>query len=386
MKQLRHRGITKKDISNQSTEASYKFQEGHREVRLQFNATQKKSKALTVVLVVVSLASILSLQKHPVKSPIAHTVCGSMVQVGIQYLENEVSPESNSMFQRSFEPVVEGNAQCFVLPFKSRNTSLLSADGCSTELSLRLTKLLGNRAASMSGYFENSLKDAIRNDYLVINGMDLERLKPQQCLNDAVLNFWFKWLITPRSPGDKASRVYISSTYFLSGVLAEGYNSRLQRWLSKVNIFEKQLLIFPVHLGYHWSAVAVFNPGLIKQSQIRWGDETYTGDVTVMFHLDSLGSSTAHNKQQLACAVRDVLNKEWDRHNNKSLDQVSRPFTHRHKSFQMHSPSGKILFVSLYSIIVVSTIYHSDTTFEFQYQYRVTITIAACMYADMSST
>ena len=86
----------------------------------------------------------------------------------------------------------------------------------------------------------------------------------------------------------------------------------------------------------------MLNPGLIKKTKARWGDEKYTGHVTAMIHLDSLGSRTMHNRQKLACAVRDVLNKEWDKYyNNNALDKFSRPFTHRHKSFQLHCPTGE---------------------------------------------
>eukprot|EP00984_Skeletonema_dohrnii_P037021 scaffold38621_cov311-Skeletonema_dohrnii-CCMP3373.AAC.1 len=164
VKYLNRRGIGKKEISKQSEAVRNIFQDGHREARLQFNAKQQ-SKTMKVVIVVVTLASILAVQKHPVNSSIANTICENMVKVGIQSQENEISPESASLFEESFAPLVDvdDNARCFVLPFRSSNHSLLSADARSSDLSSRLTKLVGNGdVSSLSGYFENSLKDTIK--------------------------------------------------------------------------------------------------------------------------------------------------------------------------------------------------------------------------------
>ena len=393
VEQLRDRGIVNKEIKNQSASACSQLQDGHREARLQFSAKRSSSTsagAKIVVIVIVTLASILAIMKFPVKSTIAHTCCDNMVKTGIQYQEIEAPPSSEKLFQRSFAPVVsDRNAKCFVLPFKSDNQSLLSADQCSADLSSRLIKLVSNQDESLSGYFENSLKDSIGGKYLTIHGMDLDTLRPQQCLNDAVLNFWFKWVTTPRSPQDTSSQVYVCSTYFLPGVLAEGYNSRYQKWLKKVNLFEKKLVIFPVHLGHHWSLVAVINPGLIKQTKARWGDTSYTGDVTAMIHLDSLGSSSVHDKEQLGSAVRDVLNKEWDRHNNDALDKTDRPFTHR-QSFKILFPRGKFCHVTCkqqcLSVPLQTHVIFDALVLILQCQRRVTITIAASTFAATYST
>ena len=346
VKQLRDKGIRVKEIKEQSKSVADKLQAGHSESVIQFNARKEGlSKPLTTIIVVVALSSIATLQQHDAKSSSARTVCDDLVRAGIRQQQNVILSESpTALAQKSFAPVpvaVDISSQCFVMPFKTSNSSLLLADRFSADLSLRLAKLIGqDDASTYATFFENSLWDSIKRN-LIVHGMDLATLKPGQWLNDAVLQFWFKWISTPRSPDDNASSVHICSTYLLSGVLSEGYSDTMKKFLNKVNIFEKKIVMFPVHLASHWSLVAVLNPKLIKQTKARFGDLTYSGDVTAMIHLDPLGSGTVHSRKQIAQAVRNVLNSEWRRHHDDALDSYETPFTHRHKSFQLHCPEGE---------------------------------------------
>eukprot|EP00984_Skeletonema_dohrnii_P026735 scaffold16130_cov152-Skeletonema_dohrnii-CCMP3373.AAC.2 len=308
-KQLRDRGITKSSIKKKSKEAAKLLQEGRRDVRLEFTAT-KLVKTDTIVCIVVSLASILTLQKYAADSLVCQSVCNESVRVGllVQESENEIERMTANASRRlvfdDFAPIDSSSAQCFTLPFKSNNLSLLSADAHSRELSTRLARHSTNTDASLAQYFEHSLADTVGNNSLVVNGMDASTLKPERCLNDSIINFWMSWLITPRSPQDTNSPIHAFSTHFLAGVMTNGYTDSLQRWLKRVNIFEKKLLLFPVHLGHHWSLIAVLNPKLIKQTRARWGSTNYTRNVTCMLRLDSLGCTTIHDGSQLAYAIR----------------------------------------------------------------------------------
>lgn len=233
VKQLRNKGILIKVIKEQSKSVALKLQEGHRESVIQFNARKGgPSELLTTIIVVVALSSIVTLQQHDVKSPNARTVCDDLVRAGIRQQQNVISaepPSASSVTQKSFTPLpvaVDILSQCFVIPFKTSNSSLLLADKCSTDLSHRLAKLIGqDDASNYAAFFENSLRDSMKRN-LIVHGMDLATLKPGQWLNDAVLQFWFKWISTPRCPGDNASSVHICSTYLLSGVLSEGTVTR----------------------------------------------------------------------------------------------------------------------------------------------------------------
>lgn len=343
VKQLRHTGITKSDIESKCLEPIEVLKSGQEEACLQFKTTRPRKAKARLVVVIISLASILILQKHPIKNPLISTTCESMIRATMQR-QSQVSVSSQTIlatrihYQRMCS-LVDSNEHLFVLPFKSSQSNLLSADSYSTELSARLAAVDQSRS-DLRNYFENSLHDTLINRQHIMNGMDLNTLNPKCCLNDSIINFFLKWLITPRTPTDKSSSAYAFSTYFLSKVLTEGYTPTLQRWLAKVNVFEKKLLLVPVHFAHHWSLVAIFNPGKIKQTQRRWLDQNYTGEVTAMMHFDSLGPNTIHDRKAIANAVRLVLNIEWDKRYNNTLDQFSRPFTHR-GSCDLICPKGK---------------------------------------------
>eukprot|EP00986_Skeletonema_menzelii_P014628 scaffold9845_cov87-Skeletonema_menzelii.AAC.1 len=206
VKTLRHRGIPKKEIKKRSIVAAQNLVEGHRETKLRFNPTHK-SKAPNAVIVLVSLVNIMDLQKHSLDSPVCQAICDSMVSSGISSLESSSLPEAESSFREKVSTAVNANAShCFALPFKTNDQSLLSADRFSSDLSSRLSCLANGRdIPSLSAYFENSLRDNIKRNAAVVHGMDFATLEPEKCLNDAVLNFWFKWVTTPRCPEDNTS-------------------------------------------------------------------------------------------------------------------------------------------------------------------------------------
>lgn len=155
----------------------------------------------------------------------------------------------------------------------------------------------------------------------------------------------------------------------------------MKKFLKNVNIFEKKIVMFPVHLASHWSLVAVLNPNLIKQTKARFGDTTYSKDVTAMIHLDSLGSGTLHNRREIAQAVRNVLNAEWRRHHDDALDRFEMPFSHRHKSFQLHFPEGeRSLSVNQFQLLCRFTISISRSFVLYQLWTRGTATTVAYTY------
>ena len=96
-----------------------------------------------------------------------------------------------------------------------------------------------------------------------------------------------------------------------------------------------------------------------------------------------------HDKEQLGSAVRDVLNKEWDRHNNDALDKTDRPFTHR-QSFKILFPRGKFCHVTCkqqcLSVPLQTHVIFDALVLILQCQRRVTITIAASTFAATYST
>eukprot|EP00058_Branchiostoma_floridae_P007438 XP_002592926.1 hypothetical protein BRAFLDRAFT_275692 [Branchiostoma floridae] len=79
---------------------------------------------------------------------------------------------------------------------------------------------------------------------------DLVTLAPQEWLNDNVINGYFELLAEVRPD------VYCFNTFFYTQLCRKGYQG-VKRWTKKVQIFQKSLLLVPLHLGNHWCLAEV---------------------------------------------------------------------------------------------------------------------------------
>ncbi len=309
-------GISSHDIQDLANDIIDRIQGGDESLSLDFSPSGSNA----TIPVTIKASDVLWLQKmdpDPL-SPVTKQQCKRLVRNTMKSLQKCSRPALVG-----YQTFVTGNEHCFSLPFLSTNPShLLSCCVHSTEL-------LSYLEDSSGSYFWNSLRDTIGSNPIIINGMDVRTLLPEQWLNDSIVNFWIRLIGIPHTSSCLSSRVHVFSSHFLSGVLLNGYSSDLRRWLRKINIFSKKLLLFPFCGSGHWSLTAVFNPSMIKQTSRRWGDASYSNEVTCMVHFDSLGTNTIHNGSDIAWAIRTVLNEEWDRHYNTTLDKTSRPFSHR---------------------------------------------------------
>ncbi|KIY71726.1 cysteine proteinase [Cylindrobasidium torrendii FP15055 ss-10] len=86
---------------------------------------------------------------------------------------------------------------------------------------------------------------------------DVGRLRPAQFLNDNLIEFGLKlWL-----QGDVLKDVHVFSPFFYGKFNKgpDGYQN-VRRWTSKVNIFDKKLLIVPINENYHWYLAVIYQP------------------------------------------------------------------------------------------------------------------------------
>ncbi|XP_030834892.1 sentrin-specific protease 1-like [Strongylocentrotus purpuratus] len=121
---------------------------------------------------------------------------------------------------------------------------------------------------------------------MTISTEDMISLKEDNWLNDQIMNFYFE-MLTARSKAKEYPSVYSFNTFFYPKLIKSGFAS-LRRWTKKVDIFTKDLLLVPVHLGMHWCLAVV----------------DFRNKSTVFY--DSMGS---HNQQCLD-AMRDYLKEE----------------------------------------------------------------------------
>lgn len=116
-----------------------------------------------------------------------------------------------------------------------------------------------------------------------INIKDLETLEGHNWLNDEIINSYMKLIcmrsreLVKKSTANK--NVYAFSTFFFMKLANEGYTESLERWTRKVNFLDYDLVLMPVHRGYHWTLLVIDN----NSSEIRYYDSFNGKNVKPLF-------------------------------------------------------------------------------------------------------
>ncbi|KAG7520911.1 sentrin-specific protease 1-like [Solea senegalensis] len=85
---------------------------------------------------------------------------------------------------------------------------------------------------------------------LSLTRKDLQTLSNLNWLNDEVINFYMN-LLVERSKDPSLPSVNTFNTFFYPKLRRSGYTA-VRRWTKKTDIFSKDILLVPVHLGVHW--------------------------------------------------------------------------------------------------------------------------------------
>ena len=102
---------------------------------------------------------------------------------------------------------------------------------------------------------------------LQITRGDIQTLENGQWLKDKVINFYMN-LLVERNENQSYPALHAFSTFFYPKLKHNGYSS-VKRWTRGINLFEKELILVPIHQRVHWSlvsaaAVAILVPGLSR--------------------------------------------------------------------------------------------------------------------------
>ncbi|XP_043932943.1 sentrin-specific protease 3 [Protopterus annectens] len=95
---------------------------------------------------------------------------------------------------------------------------------------------------------------------------DLGTLYGQNWLNDQVMNMYGD-LVMDTVP----DKVHFFNSFFYDKLRTKGYDG-VKRWTKNVDIFNKELLLIPIHLEVHWSLVSVN----VKEKKIAYFDSQRT--------------------------------------------------------------------------------------------------------------
>ncbi|XP_032761488.1 sentrin-specific protease 2-like [Rattus rattus] len=108
---------------------------------------------------------------------------------------------------------------------------------------------------------------------LKITRGDMQTLKNGQWLNDEVINFYMN-LLVQRNENQGYPALHAFSTFFYPKLKHGGYNS-VKRWTRGINLFEKELILVPIHQRVHWSLVVI---DLRKRSIVYLDSMGQTGE------------------------------------------------------------------------------------------------------------
>ena len=89
-----------------------------------------------------------------------------------------------------------------------------------------------------------------------IKRRDLQTLNGASWLNDEVINFYLNLLATRSGVDESLPSVHVMSTFFYQKLSSAGYKG-VQRWTRRVDIFAKDMVLVPIHLGMHWCLAVV---------------------------------------------------------------------------------------------------------------------------------
>ncbi|XP_028847497.1 sentrin-specific protease 3b [Denticeps clupeoides] len=124
---------------------------------------------------------------------------------------------------------------------------------------------------------------------------DLSTLYGQNWLNDQVMNMYGD-LVMDSVP----EKVHFFNSFFYDKLRTKGYDG-VKRWTKNVDIFQKDLLLIPIHLEVHWSLVSVD----IKHKTITYFDSQRTLNKRCPKHIAKYLLAEAYMKER-----RDFLT-DW---------------------------------------------------------------------------
>lgn len=130
---------------------------------------------------------------------------------------------------------------------------------------------------------------------LNITRTDIRTLTGSCWLNDEIINFYMN-LLTDRSQRKegKLPSVYAMNTFFVPRLLQNGHGA-VKRWTRKVDIFSKDIIPVPVHVGgVHWCMAIIH----MKNKTIRYYDSMGKPNQVVLNALEMYLRAESLDKRQ----------------------------------------------------------------------------------------
>ncbi|KAI2654509.1 Sentrin-specific protease 7 [Labeo rohita] len=116
---------------------------------------------------------------------------------------------------------------------------------------------------------------------LTITEEDLSCLEEGEFLNDVIIDFYLRYLVSGQQEKEDASKYHVFSSFFFKRLtqkdhrrlpettglsIQERRHSRVKTWTRGVNLFEKDFIFVPINQMAHWYLAVICFPGKISQT------------------------------------------------------------------------------------------------------------------------
>ncbi|KAN0022515.1 hypothetical protein ACTFIU_004709 [Dictyostelium citrinum] len=151
--------------------------------------------------------------------------------------------------------------------------------------------------------FKNGRPDDIISELPIaeVKRSDIRLLLPGKWLNDEVINFYMEVLkirdAEKKKSGGDFPKCHFFNTFFYPKLCNDNgtYNyEKVRRWTARVNLFEMDKIIIPIHLGNHW-CLAVIN---FKAKQFEYYDSLLGSNKECLRKLRKYISDEMENKNK----------------------------------------------------------------------------------------
>ncbi|VDM50295.1 unnamed protein product [Toxocara canis] len=168
---------------------------------------------------------------------------------------------------------------------------------------------------------------------------DVECLKPEQMLNDTVIDFFLKYIHRELVPVERRPSIFIFSSFFYGKLtnsngnipplnatarakwLASKYKS-VRTWTKNVDLFSKDYIVVPINEDIHWYLAIIAHPSaaIVNMASVSQGRER----VTHIIILDSLMDDLDPKRKFTADILREYLKCEYnDKRKQKATPEES---------------------------------------------------------------
>ena len=149
--------------------------------------------------------------------------------------------------------------------------------------------------------------------YQPVKLLDLKTLENGQWLNDTIIDWYLSHLKEEILPQDDREGIHIFSALFYACLNPEKRHREkipdrekrhlaVANWTKTINIFKKNLVVFPICKDCHWFLILVVKPGMVA-----YPNQKNNGGEPMIIVLDSLGRS----QNQSVKMIREYLAEEW---------------------------------------------------------------------------